>query len=109
MPPAPRQSDKPEPGHYLMKLVRNGPFVAAEIRCDDGQWSVMIDGTWSGPSADPWLLPDLEKVHWFGRPSTEAETKYRIGVKRWSEIHAPASPAANPRSPINLDKLRPPI
>ena len=109
MPSPPRQSDKPEPGHYLMKLIRNGPWVAAQIVIEDDQWSVMIDGAWSGPSADPWLLPDMERVHWYGRPSTEAETKYRIGVKRWAEIHKPDHPAANPKSPILLDKLRPPI
>lgn len=105
----PRRSDQPVSGHYLMRLVRGGPFVAAEIRCDDGQWTCMVDGNWSGPSADPWLLPDLEKVHWFGRATTEAEAKFKIGLRRWAEIHAPSHPAANPNKPINLDTLKPPI
>lgn len=109
MKPPARQSDKPEPGAYLLRLVRNGPWVAAQITLENGQWRAMVDGKWEGPTADPWLLPSLETIHWYGRPSTVAEIEFRIGVKRWAEIHQPNHPAASPRSPINLDRLKPPI
>ena len=108
MPPAPRQSDRPEPGHYLIRLARGGPFVGASIAFNDvNGWSVMIDGEEQGPDPDPWQLPFMEKVHWFGRASTEAEVKFRIGLKRYQEIHKPDGIAANPRSPINANKYIP--
>ena len=102
----PRVSDQPRPGWYLLRLVRGGPFVGAQIvQHEDGQWSCMIDGEWQGPSADPWLLPFTERIHFGGRDSTQAEIEYRIGVKRWAEIHRPDHPAANPRKRIDINDL----
>lgn len=106
-PPIPRQSDTPRPGHYILKLVRNGPWVGAQIVHADGQWQVMIDGTWQGPSADPWLLPNMERVHWYATETDEADVKYRIGLKRYSEIYRPDAPEANPTKPVDLNKLVP--
>lgn len=106
--PPPRKSDTPEPGFYLIRLTRGGPWVGAQITHDDADgWRAMIDGIWSGPSNDPWLVSGLETIHWYGRASTESEVKYRIGLKRWAEIHAPDAPAANPTKAVNLDKLIP--
>jgi hypothetical protein len=34
--PAPRRSDRIEPGYYRYRKVRNGPFVAARIAIRDG-------------------------------------------------------------------------
>ena len=67
----------------------------------------MLDGDWEGPSANPWSLPLMERVHYYGRRSTESEVKFRIGQKRWAEIYAPAHPAANPRRPLDPDELPP--
>lgn len=103
----PRRSDTPVPGHYLVRLVRGGPWVAAEIRLEGGQWSTMIDGAWEGPAADPWSLRSLETVHWHGRETTPEEALYRIGLKRYAELYAPEAPAANPRKAINVNKALP--
>jgi hypothetical protein len=106
--PAPRRSDTPKPGFYLLRVVRGGPWVGASISFDaDAGWSVMLDGETQGPSLDPWSLPNMERVHWGGRESTEAEVVYRIGLKRWAEIHKPDHHAANPRKAISLDDLIP--
>lgn len=105
--PTPRRSDTPSPGFYLLRLVRNGPYVGAQIRHEDGQWFVMEDGVLQGPSTDPWLLPLMERVHHYGRETTEAEVRFRLGLKRFEEIYKPDGSAANPRKPIDLDKMVP--
>lgn len=101
-----RRSDIPEPGYYLVRLVRWGPLVGAQIVHDELGWSVMIDGQWWGPSVDPWALTAMERVHW-GRPSTETDVKYRISLKRWAEVYEPDHAAANPRKPIDRNKVVP--
>lgn len=108
MPAAPRVSDRPTPGWYLIRLVKNGPKVGAQLSYDpaDG-WSAMIDGEREGPSRDPWMLPMVERIHFYGLPVTESEVEYRIGVKRWAAINKPGHPAANPRRAINIDEIIP--
>lgn len=105
--PAPRVSDQPVPGHYLIRLVRNGPMVGARITHDDDGWSAMIDGEHEGPVSDPWSLRTIEQIHFYGRETTAAEVKFRIGIKRWAEIHKLSHPAANPRRAINPDQFIP--
>lgn len=103
----PRQSDTPKPGFYLLRLIRKGPWVGAQIVHDNDGWRTMVDGTWSGPSNDPWLLPDMERIHYYGRESTASEVEYRIGKARWAAIYKPDAIEANPKRPIDLDKLIP--
>lgn len=100
---APRQSDTPKVGHYLLKLIKGGPWVAAEITHDDEGWKCMIDGEWQGPSRDPWLLSNMERIHWGGRETTPSEAAYRVAVSRYAKIYDPSSPIANPHKAINLD------
>lgn len=105
---APRQSDTPRPGFYLLRLVRGGPWVGAEIIHDaDGQWRTMLDGKWEGPSRNPWILPMMEKIHFGGRETTESEVRFRVGAARWAAIYAPSSAPANPHKPIDIDSLIP--
>lgn len=107
-PEAVRQSDTPRPGFYMLRLVRGGPWVGAEIIQDvDGQWTVMVDGVREGPSHNPWILPLLEKVHFYGRVTTESEVRFRVGAARWASIYAPSSAPANPHKPIDIDNLIP--
>jgi hypothetical protein len=102
LPESPRVSDRPRPGCYLLRLVRGGPRVGAQImQQSDGMWMVMIDGEWQGPALDPWTLPMMERVHFYGRETTPEEAAFRVGVKRWAEIYRPNHPAANPRKPID--------
>jgi hypothetical protein len=108
--PAPqstRQSDKPTPGFYVLRLIKGGPWVGGEIRLSEAQWSAQIDGIWEGPSANPWLLPKLVQLHHYGKFSTESEVQFRIGAKRWAQIHSPSHAAANPKRPIDLDSVIP--
>jgi hypothetical protein len=104
---APRRSDTPTPGYYLMRLVKNGPLVGCAIERTAEGWRVMKNGEWQGPSDDPWILPFMHDVHHFAEMSTEAEVRYRIGLKRYEEIYRPDGAAANPRRAINRDKALP--
>lgn len=104
---ATRQSDQPVPGFYLLKPARGGVWVGAVIEFKDGEWSVTVDGDRQGPSKNPWILPLLVQVHHYGQFSTESEVAFRIGRSRWARIHAPSSPEANPRRPIDLDAVVP--
>lgn len=103
-----RVSDRPVPGHYLLRLTKGGPWCAAEIRRDEnGLWSCHIDGVESGPAEDPWTLPDLERIHFGGRESYASETAYRLAMARFAREHKPDDPSANPRRPIDPDKFVP--
>lgn len=104
---APRVSDTPLPGFYRLKLIRGGPWVPAQIKHDEGGWQTMLDGKWSNQSTDPWLLPDMERIHFGGRDTTEAEVNFMLARKRHAEVYEPDSPAANPRKAIDLDKIIP--
>ena len=110
MPDKPRKpiriGEPPEPGFYLRRLVRGGPYVGCQIVHNADGWRVMQDGVWQGPSADPWLLPLMHEV-FLAEPATEAEVQHRIGVKRWAEIYQPDHPAANPRRAIDIDRVVP--
>lgn len=106
--PAPRRADQAVPGHYLLRLVKGGPWVAAQIvQHEDGTWSAMLDGVETGPAADPWSLPDLERIHWGGRESNPSETAYRLALKRFAVEQSPSHPAANPRRAIDPDQFIP--
>jgi hypothetical protein len=104
---SPRRVDQPEPGFYILRYVRGGPWVGAEIRHLTDGWMVHINGDWQGPSADPWMLSNMEKVHIGGKRVLEDEVKFRIGLARWAQIYAPDHEAANPRREINLDRRLP--
>ena len=99
--------EQPTAGWYQISLVRGGPKVGIRI--------------WNGPPKDPvtgeeldrswrWQAEangapiDLDRV-WpaCGRaPIPEAEYAYLTKMAQWAARHAPDSPAANPRQPIDL-------
>ena len=107
MPQPSRPIWPPTPGFYLVRLVPKGPFVGAQIAHDDTGWWSMLDGVYSDPVDDPVWLTDVEKIHAYGRMTTMAEVQFRLGLKRYQQIYNPDAPAANPRKPINIDKLVP--
>lgn len=104
----PRRTDKPEPGYYLIRLVKNGPPVGAEIIHDDaGQWWTMVDDVLYGPARDPFQLETLCQVHSYGVESTQSEVAYRIELSRWAKAYSPNHPAANPKRPVDTENLIP--
>lgn len=105
----PRSVDTPEPGFFRMRLVRGGPWVAAELRRDaDGAWTALIDGVPSQPSSpDPAVAADVFRI-WHGAEAvTASEHAYLIERAAWARQHSPDSPEATPRQPIRLGRLPP--
>jgi hypothetical protein len=91
----------------LLRIVRGGPWVGAAIWHTEDGWFVMLDGDQEGPCGDPWMLPNMEKVHWGGRATTQAEVAYRVGLKRYAALYDLSHPAANARQAIDLDRYLP--
>lgn len=105
----PRRVDEPKVGCFRIKLVRAGPWVAAEIRrCDAGRWQAWIDGKALHPShADPALAGDVFAVWHYGEMITRSEHDFLVKAARWARAHAPDRPEANPRRAIRVGSLPP--
>lgn len=119
IPPAnradPRNIAAPEPGYWMIRLVKGGPAVPAMIECRPHEpgnpfnvldrsprslWHAEIDG-------EP---ADVERV-WNARPVpgpddkpqiTRAEYDYQVALGRHAKEYLPNHPRANPRSKIDL-------
>ncbi|HUY05075.1 MAG TPA: hypothetical protein VMV33_17495 [Rhodocyclaceae bacterium] len=105
---APRRVDQPETGHFLLRLVRGGPFVAARIAYTDNLWRATIDGAEQDPPAPEWFrAAGVERIWIGGRRCTPAEYDYHLQLARWARTHSPDHPAAQPEKPIDLRRLPP--
>ena len=119
--PEPRPIDDPRPGFFRLRLVKNGPFVGAELRYgpprdpETGgimsersyQWETLVNGKLvSEPSPDP-VKAGVFRVWLSGTQIEEPEYRYLIADREWCERHAPAAPEANPTASIQLAELPP--
>jgi hypothetical protein len=103
--------DRPVAGHYRMRLVKGGPWVP-----------VMI---WQGYGLDPetrqviergWIWRamqyDDEVDVWSvwpacaGEPIKPEEYRYQCALRRHALAHDPSMPEADPRKPVDWNKLR---
>lgn len=103
---APRRIDRPEPGFWLVRLVRNGPPVPAAI-----MWVQTTHDPVTGEPMDrsrflaayidgkPTSLDDV----WLrrGTPIDQREYEFRVADAEWVRQNAPNEPAANPTRRIN--------
>jgi hypothetical protein len=105
----PRRVDQPTPGLFKLRLVRGGPWVAAEIECDAlGVWSATIDGErQEPPHPDPALAECVFRIWHYGQETDASEHAFLVERARWARIHAPDSPEANPTRAIRIGSLPP--
>ena len=109
------ENGRPKTGYYLVRLVKKGWAVAAEIHVEDGRYFLTVDGEdqggqWPverfGRGLLEWLgVVDADifgRVLQFGEPCDEATYLHRLAVKDWALNHSPQHPAATPWLPINL-------
>ena len=96
---------EPQPGYFLVRLVRKGPRVPAQIRHVDGQWNAVINGASFPAAADPAAAPRVFFIWHSGEEIAEAE--YRKSLAR-SRAASPDDPLSNPGKPIDLT-TRPPL
>lgn len=93
----------PECGWYQRRMVRGGPYVAAEIWMEQPA----LDGELIG---DQRLLCEIDGVpadpmdQWTflaARPITEKQFRHMRRSARWTRVNAPGEPMANPHQPVN--------
>ena len=102
---------QPEPGWWMVRLVRGGPEVPAAIlrvevadepgnpRQDRSSYLAAFIG------GEPVALSDVWERK--GRTITEAEYKFQLADARWAKAHAPHEPKADPTRQIELSALKP--
>lgn len=113
-----KDPNRPEPGYWMIKLVRNGPLVPACVRMTEtthepGNESNDMTGTRS-PQLAAFILDEpasLDRV-WTAVKHAyidEKEYQYRVELARWAKQHSPEEAAAQPRKPIDLLREPPPF
>ena len=115
---------RPNPGFYVMRLLRGGPLIPALIyrRCP---MVVPQPSALGGPHPDDWCRPldrspqyraqidgklvTVDRV-WTARSLrsiSPAEYQFRMGtLRQWAQVH-PVMPEARPRGRVNLAALPP--
>lgn len=103
-----RHIDTPQPGFWMVRLVKGGPEVPAAI-----QWELTRHEPGNPTNRmerSPILTARIQgeivpvEMVWLrrGRPITEAEFRFQIADTEWAKTYAPAEPKANPKAPIDL-------
>jgi hypothetical protein len=113
---APRMIDNPEPGFFKVRLLKDGPWVAARIEYgptkdpETGEpldrspmWTATIDGKplADSPSPDP-LKAGVFRIWHSGRRIEEEDYLLLLRHAEWAKQHSPNDPAANPTQRIDL-------
>lgn len=113
-----RRIDRVSPGWFRMRMVRGGPFVAARIflpcpivPCDPDidpfEWCRHYDRSRQYLAEIDGEAADVMRV-WTGAETIrQAEWQYLTDAANWDRVFSPASPAANPRKPVNLRQVAP--
>lgn len=112
----------PRTGFYKTRLINSGlwvavrfwygqPVIDGEVQDRFERWCVEVNGRtdrFDKEAGHRVPLDALDVWPWAaGHPITMAEYYFLLRRKDWAEKHAPEHPAANPREPINLRKLKP--
>lgn len=107
----PRRIDRPEPGHWAVRLVRGGPAIPARIFW--AQTTHEPGNPENRMERSPFLaaeiggeVADVDDV-WLrrGTPITEAEYRYRVAEMQWAKEHAPREAVARPRQRVDFAAL----
>jgi len=109
------------PGFFLVRLVRKGPRVPAQVLFDGMLFRVEINGK---QAPDAWRPDELDalwgdtamqgeafshpllRIALFGERISELEYRYRCLLRDWAERNDPGHSAARPGAPVDLTKQR---
>jgi len=109
----------PEPGYFRLRLVKNGPFVAARI---SRTCHCTINGGPTNEAHDwqetcdryPQLFAEINgekrevyRVWEWGEMIEKSTFDYLTHSADWDRQYAPGSPAANPTKAIDITKMNP--
>ena len=99
--------DHPVAGLYKFRARRRAPWSVVEIApYGSGERAVdfpVLCCFVNGAEADV-----VETWHrCAGNPITKAEYQFRLDDHEWTKKYAPSAPEADPRRPVDLDKIPP--
>lgn len=114
-----RMPDGQAAGFYTLRLVRRGWRIGVQLFREDGLFWAEANGD---PPTEPinlarlhtemqeWLMGEsaremVLRLWLYGEPTTEADYRWRVEMRRWAEIHDPTHPAANPMRPVDTAKM----
>lgn len=97
-----RRVDQPEPGYFLVRLVKGGPRVAAEITHRRGLWGALVNGETCGAQHADWTRAAGVAAVWLGERIDAAEYRRVLALAA-----QPGHPNATPRRPLDLAALPP--
>jgi hypothetical protein len=97
--PPSRRLDDPEPGYFLVRVIKNGPLVPAAIFREFGVWRAEINGEIQpDPNPEPLKAGKVVSVwHSFRERLTKEEYDRRL--KRAAD---PADPSSRPRERLDI-------
>lgn len=101
----PRSAETPEPGFYRTRQVKGGPWLPAQIVCDNGMWLAFIGGepTSKIAYAEPWRVPRLE---WIAFSPRISEDEHAAMLQEMRSRDA-GSPLSDPAEPIDWSRGEP--
>ena len=106
-----RRIDRPEPGHWIVRLVRGGPAVPARIfwaqtTHEPGNPENVMERSRFLAAEIGGEVAEVDDV-WLrrGTPITEAEYRYRVAEMQWAKEHAPNEAVAKPRQRADFSAL----
>jgi hypothetical protein len=98
----------PQPGIFMLRLVRKGQRVPARIILENGWWRAEINGVEEGPRVeDPLASRSIVRIWESGQMVSQEVFDHALALKAWAEKNDPTHPAANPRQPVDLTKMQP--
>ena len=93
-----RRMDKPEPGYWLVRLVKNGPLVPVAI--------IRFETRYEPDSLAAFIAGQRVELHevWHrnGQPITKEDYEFRVVDQAWAKQWAPQEAQAEPEKPIDL-------
>lgn len=103
---------EPQPGFYKTKMNGKGPdvpvglfWIEGEIEDGEKVSDDYMECNINGDRHRDWLkILDLSTRL---VPISRADYDFLVDLNSWARDHAPSTPEANPRRPVDLHKLRP--
>lgn len=109
-----RVISSPEPGFFVLRLVKGGPLVPAVIwrpcPVEVDPFEGIIQPLDRYPHLQARILDrDVhpETVWAAGRAVPRAEWQYLVARAEWARMWAPRDPLANPKQPMAIEKMAP--
>ena len=97
----------PEPGTFVLGLVRGAWRVPCRIVHDDDGWHAEIDGVVHPAHRDPALAYMVDAVWHGGTLVAQPDYDWFVAIKVWAQINDPSHPCLNPRKVIDPSLLKP--